>query len=271
MPETDRPLRVFLCHSSNDKPAVRELYQRLHAEGWMDIWLDVEKLYPGQDWDLEIEKAVEATDVVIVCLSSNSVSKEGYVQRELRFVLRIADFKPEGAIFVVPVRLDDCPMPRRLAMWQYTDLFPDDRKDWAYKRLLGSLKMRAKNVRISVDNLTTEKKHMQTDRRAYEQIDKENSDLTRIEKLRKTMHDQQGILRTSDLVEFGIPRTYLSIMEKSGEIKRVSRGIYHSTAISIEDVFFTYQSQHKSSIYSHETAFGVLNNSSIWVSFQSTK
>ena len=108
MPEP-RKLRVFLCHSSNDKPAVRELYGRLKAEGWIDPWLDEEKLLPGQDWDLEIEKAVEASDAVIVFLSNNSVSKEGYVQRELRFVLRIADFKPEGTVFVIPMRLEDCP------------------------------------------------------------------------------------------------------------------------------------------------------------------
>jgi len=41
-----RPLRVFLCHASQDKPAVRELYGRLDSEGWMDVWLDEEKLYP---------------------------------------------------------------------------------------------------------------------------------------------------------------------------------------------------------------------------------
>jgi hypothetical protein len=63
MPEP-RKLRVFLCHSSHDKPVVRELYQRLKAapygddKGWIDPWLDEEKLYPGQDWDLGIEKAV---------------------------------------------------------------------------------------------------------------------------------------------------------------------------------------------------------------------
>ena len=65
MPE-NRKLRVFLCHSSDDKPAVRELYQRLKSEGWIDPWLDEEKLYPGQDSDLEIEKAVEAADAVEV-------------------------------------------------------------------------------------------------------------------------------------------------------------------------------------------------------------
>jgi formylglycine-generating enzyme required for sulfatase activity len=145
-----RPLRVFLCHASQDKPAVRELYQRLNAEGWMDVWLDEEKLYPGQDWDFEIEKAVESADVVIVCLSNNSVTKEGYVQRELRFVLQIADYKPDGTIFVVPVRLDDCPLPRRLKIWQYIDFFPKNRLDWAYRRLVGSLQMRVDNLGLNL-------------------------------------------------------------------------------------------------------------------------
>ena len=36
MPTADRKLRVFLCHSSQDKPIVRELYQQLNAEGWID-------------------------------------------------------------------------------------------------------------------------------------------------------------------------------------------------------------------------------------------
>jgi hypothetical protein len=43
MPEA-RKLRVFLCHSSQDKPAVRELYKRLGGEGWIDPWLDEENL-----------------------------------------------------------------------------------------------------------------------------------------------------------------------------------------------------------------------------------
>jgi hypothetical protein len=81
-PFMNRPLRVFLCHSSNDKPAVRELYQKLRAEPWIQPWLDEEELYPGQDWNMEIEKAVEAADAIIVCLTKNSINKEGYVQRE---------------------------------------------------------------------------------------------------------------------------------------------------------------------------------------------
>ena len=107
-------LRVFLCHSSQDKPAVRELYQKLSAEGWIQPWLDEEELLPGQDWDYEIEKALDNSDAVIATLSTGSVSKEGYVQKELRFVLDIALEKPEGTIFVLPVRLEECERPRRL-------------------------------------------------------------------------------------------------------------------------------------------------------------
>ena len=66
-----RKLRVSLCHASQDKPFVRELYQKLNAarygddKDWIDPWLDEEKLYPGQDWELEIEKAFEAADAVV--------------------------------------------------------------------------------------------------------------------------------------------------------------------------------------------------------------
>lgn len=144
----NRRLNVFLCHAKEDKPTVRELYRQLTAEGWMDVWLDEENLFPGQEWDMEIEKAVEAADVVIVCLSSHSVDKEGYVQKELRFVLNIADEKPEGTIFVVPVRLDECQVPRRIRAWQYVDYFPKSNRKRAYQRLLESLKKRAGKLGI---------------------------------------------------------------------------------------------------------------------------
>jgi hypothetical protein len=146
MPET-RKLRIFLCHASQDKPIVRELYQKLLAEGWIDPWLDEEKLLPGQDWDMEIEKAVESADVVIVCLSNHSVTKDGYVQRELKFVLDIALEKPEGSIFTIPLRLNDCETPRRLRSWQYVDYFPDEKRNNAYGKLKQSLNIRLESLK----------------------------------------------------------------------------------------------------------------------------
>jgi predicted transcriptional regulator of viral defense system len=68
------------------------------------------------------------------------------------------------------------------------------------------------------------------------------------------MKSRQGILLTSDLANFNIPRTYLSIMEQNGEIERVSRGVYRSAATFIADELFSFQSKYRSTIFSHETA-----------------
>jgi TIR domain len=145
---TKRKLRVFLCHASQDKPIVRDLYQRLLAEGWIDPWLDEEKLLPGQDWNLEIEKAVESSEAVIVCVSSTSVAKEGYVQKELRRVLNIALEKLEGTIFVIPVRLDDCALPRQLTDRQSIDYFPASQRTIAFDKLKVSLRIRRDSLGI---------------------------------------------------------------------------------------------------------------------------
>jgi hypothetical protein len=52
-----RPLKVFLCHAHANSDSVRGLYARLTKDG-VDAWLDKEKLLPGQDWELEVRKAV---------------------------------------------------------------------------------------------------------------------------------------------------------------------------------------------------------------------
>jgi len=76
MADAPKQLRVFLCHSSYDKPVVREVWKKLSTIRWIDPWLDEKKLLPGVDWNMEIEKAVESSHIVLVFLTNNSVSKE---------------------------------------------------------------------------------------------------------------------------------------------------------------------------------------------------
>lgn len=78
-----------------------------------------------------------------------------------------------------------------------------------------------------------------------------------IERIRGILKDQNGILLTSDLANHGIPRTYLSILEKNGEVLRVSRGVY-SAANSIIDEMVSIQSRYKGAIFSHGTALYLL-------------
>ena len=138
---TTRPLKVFLCHASADKPAVRKLYQRLSTEGWIDPWLDEEKLSFGQHWTTVIEDALDAADVVLIFLSHNSVQREGFVQRELNYAWELSLEKPIETIFLIPFRLDDCEVPRHLSSRQWGDYF-GDKEESTYQILLRSLKQR---------------------------------------------------------------------------------------------------------------------------------
>ena len=141
----NQKLKVFLCHASQDKPAVRKLYERLNAEFWIAPWLDEENLLPGQDWDLEIYKATRDADAIIIALSDISVKKEGYVNKEIRRVLDIANEKPEGTIYIIPLRLDDCsPSFVQLKRLHWLDYFTPN----AHQKLLRSLKRRATVLKI---------------------------------------------------------------------------------------------------------------------------
>lgn len=134
-------LRVFLCHSSEDKAAVRELCTRL-VKLDIDVWLDERKLIAGQAWEQEINHALREAHVVIVCLSHRSVMRKGYMQKELRNALEIAQEHPDGAVFIIPARLDDCAIPNGLRHLQWVNIYEND----GYERLLESLTFRARDL-----------------------------------------------------------------------------------------------------------------------------
>ena len=74
-----------------------------------------------------------------------------------------------------------------------------------------------------------------------------------LERMRTILESQNGTLLTTDLAKFNIPRTYLSILERNGEIERVSRGVYQAKD-AIKDELFSIQATCRSAVYSHETA-----------------
>ncbi len=134
-----KKLFVFLSHASEDIPAVRRLYKRLKTDGF-DPWLDEERLLPGQDWSLEIEKAMRTSDAILLCFSALSVAKEGYLQREYKRAMQHQEEKPEGTIFVIPVRLDECELPFSMREIQWVDFTE------GYARLVQALNLRAGRV-----------------------------------------------------------------------------------------------------------------------------
>ena len=121
---------VFIAYAAEDRSLARRLREDLEREG-CSPWLDKDKLLPGQNWPRAIERAIEVSDAFVACFTSRSVSKPGQFQSELRYALDCARRRPlsEEAPFVIPVRLEDCTVPRRISDHvQYVDLYPDWKK-----------------------------------------------------------------------------------------------------------------------------------------------
>lgn len=144
MTDTKRPLKVFLCHAHADRDSVKTLYTRLTADG-VDAWLDKENLLPGQDWELEIRKVVREADVVVVCLSKQ-FNQAGFRQKEVRLALDTAMEKPEGEIFIIPARLEECDTLESLRRWHWVDLFEGN----GYEVLVRALWARANSIGVTL-------------------------------------------------------------------------------------------------------------------------
>jgi hypothetical protein len=117
--------QVFLAYSKEDAETVRRLCDALEAVGF-NPWMDERKLVPGQNWPRAIESAIETSDFFVACYSDNSVNKKGAFQAEIRYALDCARQIPLEDIFIVPVRLAACRVPRPIQReLQYVDMFPD--------------------------------------------------------------------------------------------------------------------------------------------------
>jgi len=129
-------IKVFISYASDDRQTARKLYEDLKKAG-VKPWMDVEDLLPGQNWERTITQAIKESRFVIALLSSNSVLKRGFVQKELKNALDILDHYPDGDIFLIPVRIDNCEIPEMIKRVHFTDLFPS--YEIGFKKILLSL------------------------------------------------------------------------------------------------------------------------------------
>src|ERR1700730_10930374 len=99
--------------------------------------MDNHDISPGQDWGFAIQNAISTCDAAIIFLRSKSVSKTGYVQVEIAECLKQRERRPEGSIYLIPVRLDPCAVPARISDLHYADLFEAD----GWDRVIASLEI----------------------------------------------------------------------------------------------------------------------------------
>jgi hypothetical protein len=90
---------VFLCHNSDDKPAVREIARMLVKEG-IKPWLDEEQIRPGTSWQKALRQQIESIKSAAVLLGESDVGP--WQDREITGLLD--EFDKRGCP-VIPVIL----------------------------------------------------------------------------------------------------------------------------------------------------------------------
>ena len=108
---------VFLSHNSEDKPRVRRLAERLRAAG-LQVWFDEWVIQPGDDIYLAIERGLEVSRTLVLCLSPAALGSD-WVGLE-RSTALFRDPANAGRRFI-PLLLVECKLPDTLRRYKYVD------------------------------------------------------------------------------------------------------------------------------------------------------
>lgn len=93
---------VFIAHASPDKALARSLHEELKKQG-LEPFLDAINILPGDDWDLEIPKALKNSKVIVV-LIGDTYNKAYYLRDEV--IAAIAYSRQDASAYrVVPIYL----------------------------------------------------------------------------------------------------------------------------------------------------------------------
>lgn len=139
---------IFLSYCRDNTQDVTDFYTDLITAGER-VWWDQENLLPGQDWRLEIRKAIEDAYAVLICFSKETEARTttGIYPEARAAIEEYREYAP-GDIFLIPVRLSECTIPKfridatlTLDGLQRVDLFPTNQRDKAFQKLIRSLQL----------------------------------------------------------------------------------------------------------------------------------
>jgi hypothetical protein len=66
---------------------------------------------------------IKDSNKVIVFLSNASLNKEGYFQVELKKIQSFEEYFPEGKVWLIPIKLDNCEVPIFFEKIHYLEYF----------------------------------------------------------------------------------------------------------------------------------------------------
>lgn len=112
-----RIVKVFVSHSSKDKPIVDRIVSDLKNHG-ISVWYDKFEIKAGDNMVEKINDGLKDSKYFLIILSPNALSSS-WVTEEMSFaVLQQIAFK---GVFAIPVLIQDCEIPPLLRHRRYVD------------------------------------------------------------------------------------------------------------------------------------------------------
>ena len=127
--------KVFLSHSSKDKPRVREIAYFLKENG-IYVWIDEAEIKIGDSLIKKITDGISEADYLFAFLSNNSINS-AWVQEELEIAMNLEIEKKK--VVVVPILLEDCDIPSFLKKKVYADMRTASPNNQEYNTILRRL------------------------------------------------------------------------------------------------------------------------------------
>jgi hypothetical protein len=124
---TAKRKKGFLSYAHEDREWANRLYADLTALG-INVWYDQHDFRSDQSVDDQILNAIKERYFIVLLLSKTSVSKQGYIRKEVKLGLDMIHHLQPGHVFIIPARIEDCqPTFEDIpSMTAAVDLF----KDW---------------------------------------------------------------------------------------------------------------------------------------------
>jgi hypothetical protein len=98
---------IFISYAREDLPAVQRIKAELEAVG-VTTWFDIDRLEAGDDYDRKIFNNIARCSYFIPVISATTERRhEAYFRREWSYALDRARNMADGALFILPVLIDN--------------------------------------------------------------------------------------------------------------------------------------------------------------------
>ena len=116
------PNAIFISYAREDLPAVQRLKGALDAGGFT-TWFDLDRLENGDDYDRKIRANIARCSFFVPVISASTQRRhEAYFRREWSYAVDRARNMADGAVFILPICIDDTPESEALVPEQFRAL-----------------------------------------------------------------------------------------------------------------------------------------------------